>query len=136
MANFIYKKAKESMLNGQINLNSTNLKVLFVNTSNYSPNQNLNQFLSDIPSNARVYNSSAVSNVSTASGVLDADDLTITYDGASFQAIILYQSGNTDQDSRLISFIDTSEGLPFSQTSNSVALSIQWDNSSTKIITI
>ena len=136
MANFIYKKAKETMLNGQININSTNLKILFVNSSNYFPNQDTNQFLSDIPSNARVYTSTTISNVSTNLGVLDANDLVINYEGAAFQAIVLYQSGNTDQDSRLISFIDTSEGLPFAQTSESVNLSIQWDNSSTKIITI
>jgi len=136
MANFIYKKAKEAMLNGQININSTNLKFLFVNSSNYSPNQNTNQFLSDIPANARVYTSTAINNVSTNLGVLDANDVVINYEGTAFQAVVLYQSGNTDQDSRLISFIDTSEGLPFAQTSESVSLSIQWDNSSTKIITI
>lgn len=118
MANFIYKKAKEAMLNGQININSTNLKILFVNSSNYFPNQDTNQFLSDIPSNARVYTSTTISNVSTNLGVLDANDLVINYEGAAFQAIVLYQSGNTDQDSRLISFIDTSEGLPLHKLQN------------------
>lgn len=136
MANFIYKKAKEAMLNGQIDVDSTNLKILFVNTSNYSASQNTNQFLSDIPSNARVYTSSVLDNVSTNLGVLDADDIAIIHDGSPFQAIILYQNGSTDQNSRLISFIDTSEGLPFGGISESVSLSIQWDNSSTKIITI
>ena len=136
MANFIYKKAKEAMLNGQIDIDSTNLKVVFVNTSNYSPNQDTNQFLSDIPSNARVYTSSAISNVSTNLGVLDANDLVIDYEGPAFEAIVLYQSEITDANSRLISFIDTSEGLPFVQTLESVQLSIQWDDTSTKIITI
>lgn len=136
MANFIYKKAKEGMLNGQIDIDSTNLKVVFIDTSKYSANQNTNQFLSDIPSNARVHTSLALGNVSTTLGVLDADDIAVTYDGLSFQAIVVYQTGSTDENSRLISFIDTSEGLPFAQTSESVALSIQWDNTSTKIITI
>jgi len=136
MANFIYKKAKEGMLNGQIDIDSTNLKVVFIDTSKYSANQDTNQFLSDIPANARVHTSPTLGNVSTTLGVLDADDIAITYDGLSFQAIVLYQTGSTDENSRLISFIDTSEGLPFAQTSESIALSIQWDNTSTKIITI
>lgn len=136
MANFIYKKAKEGMLNGQIDIDSTNLKVVFIDTSKYSANEDINQFLSDIPSNARVHTSLALGNVSTTLGVLDADDMAMTYDGLSFQAIVLCQTGSTDENSRLISFIDTSEGLPFAQTSESVSLSIRWDNTSTKIITI
>lgn len=136
MANFIYKKAKEGMLNGQIDIDSTNLKVVFIDTSKYSANEDINQFLSDIPSNARVHTSLALGNVSTTLGVLDADDMAMTYDGLSFQAIVLCQTGSTDENSRLISFIDTSEGLPFAQTSESVSLLIRWDNTSTKIITI
>ena len=136
MANFVYKKAKESMLSGEINLSANSLKVAFIDTSLYTPNQNTDEFLSTVPTAAKKYRSAALSNVSNDLGVLDADDLTIVYDGASFNAIVFYQHGTADSDSRLIAFIDNSEGLPFAGTSEPSAMTMQWNNSSTKIISL
>ena len=136
MANFVYKKAKESMLSGEINLSANSLKVAFIDTSLYTPNQNTGEFLSTVPTAAKKYRSAALNNVSNDLGVLDADDLTIVYDGASFNAIVFYQYGTADSDSRLIAFIDNSEGLPFAGTSEPSAMTMQWNNSSTKIISL
>ena len=136
MANFVYKKAKESMLSGEINLSANSLKVAFIDTSLYTPNQNTDEFLSVIPTAAKKYRSAALSNVSNNLGVLDADDLTIVHDGAEFNAIVFYQYGTADSDSRLIAFIDDSEGLPFAGTTESSSMTLQWNNSSTKIISL
>lgn len=136
MANFVYKKAKESMLSGEINLSTNSLKVAFIDTSLYTPNQNTDEFLSTVPTAAKKYRSAALSNVSNDLGVLDADDLIITHDGTSFSAIVFYQYGTADSDSRLIAFIDDSEGLPFTGTSESSEMILQWNNSSTKIISL
>ncbi len=136
MANFVYKKAKESMLSGEINLSTNSLKVAFIDTSLYTPNQSTNEFLSDIPTLAKKYRSEPLSNVSNDLGVLDADDLTIVYDGAPFNAIVFYQYGTTDSNSRLIAFIDNSEGLPFAGTAESSTMTLQWNNTSTKIISL
>ena len=136
MANFVYKKAKESMLSGEINLSANSLKVAFIDTSLYTPNQNTDEFLSVIPTAAKKYRSAALSNVSNNLGVLDADDLTIVHDGAAFNAIVFYQYGTADSDSRLIAFIDDSEGLPFAGTTDSSSMTLQWNNSSTKIISL
>ena len=136
MANFVYKKAKESMLSGEINLSANSLKVAFVDTSLYTPNQNSDEFLSIIPTAAKKYRSAALTNVSNDLGVLDADDLTIFYDGAAFNAVVFYQYGTADSDSRLIAFIDDSEGLPFSGTAEPSSIALQWNNTSTKIISL
>lgn len=136
MSNFIYSKAKQAMLNGDIDLGANNFKVAFIKTSQYSPNANSDEFLSDISTQAKVYKSTALSNISTSLGVLDADDLTVNYDGSAFQAIVLYQYGTSDSDSRLLAFIDTSEGLPFPGTLEPSSLALQWNNSSTKIISL
>ena len=136
MANFVYKKAKESMLSGEINLSANSLKVAFVDTSLYTPNQDTDEFLSIIPTAAKKYRSEPLSNVSNDLGVLDADDLTIVYDGSSFNAIVFYQYGTTDSNSRLIAFIDNSEGLPFAGTAEASPITIQWNNTSTKIISL
>lgn len=136
MANFVYKKAKESMLSGEINLSANSLKVAFVDTSLYTPNQDTDEFLSIIPTAAKKYRSEPLSNVSNDLGVLDADDLTIVHDGAPFNAIVFYQYGTTDSNSRLIAFIDNSEGLPFAGTAEASPITIQWNNTSTKIISL
>ena len=138
MANFVYKKAKESMLSGELNLLTNSLKVAFIDTSLYTPNQNTDEFLSSVPTAAKKYTSAALANVSNDLGVLDADNLTALYDGASFNAIVFYQYGTADSDSnsRLIAFIDDSEGLPFAGTSEPSLITLQWNNSSTKIISL
>lgn len=136
MANFIYGKAKESMLSGEIDLITNSLKVAFVDTSLYTPNQNQDEFLSDVPTSAKKYRSPALSNVSNSLGVLDADDLTIIYEGTPFNAIVFYQYGTADSDSRLIAFIDSSEGIPFAGTSEPSPIALQWNNTSTKIISL
>jgi hypothetical protein len=136
MANFIYGKAKEAFFKGEINIESNDFKVCFIQTANYTPNEDADEFLSDIPTLSKVYKSSALSNITSVLGTLDANDLSENYNGSSFEALVLYQHGSTDAESRLISFIDESEGLPFPGTLNPSTIAIQWNNDSTKIITI
>lgn len=136
MANFIYGKAKESLLKGQINLLQNDLKVLLVNQS-YIPSVNDDEFVSHISSSYIKNRSNNLTNVSVTLGTIDAEDITISdHDGSAFKAIVLYQVGTSDADSRLISYIDTSSGLPFEGTSFNLPVTIVWNNSSTKIISI
>ena len=136
MANFIYTKAKNALLKGDLDLENS-IKVLLVNTSIYTANQSSDEFVSDIPSNAVVYTSSPLSNKSINAGTFDADDLLLdNYDGTAFQALVLYQLGSNNASSRLISYIDDSEGLPFPGTDDPLLLTLQWDNTNTKIISL
>ena len=85
MANFVYAKCKDAILNGLIDFNSNSIKILIVNSS-YTPNQNSDQFVSDIPSNSRLAYSSGLSNKTILNGVLDASDLVIpSYSRSSLQ---------------------------------------------------
>ncbi len=136
MANFIYKKTKEALFKGNINIQNNSLKLAFVKTTVYTPNESTDEFLSIIPESAITYRSETISNVTNTLGTLDASDIDINYPGTSFQALVLYQVGTNDGNSRLISFIDTSSGLPFVGLGSTIGMSVQWDNSSTKIITI
>jgi hypothetical protein len=137
MANFIYKKAKQALLNGDIAVDTNDLKVLLVNTATYTSNQNSDEFVSDIAASAIKARSNALANKSTTNGVLDANDVQYEgYSGAAFDAIILYQVGTSDADSRLIFYIDTSDGLPFEGANNSLGVTINWSNDSSKILSI
>lgn len=137
MANFIYKKAKQALLNGDIAVDTNDLKILFIDTTTYTANQNTDQFVSDIASSAIKARSAALTNKTTTNGVLDADDVQITsYAGSAFDAIVLYQLGSSDSDSRLIFYIDTSDGLPFGGSNNALGVTINWSNDSNKILSI
>jgi hypothetical protein len=137
MANFIYKKAKESMLNGDINVNGASLKIILANKSLYTANSSVDQFVSDIPANAIVKISNSITNVTTALGILDADDLLIPeHDGTEFDAIIMFQQGASDESSRLIFYIDNSAGLPFDSNTGSIPITIIWNDDSNKILTL
>lgn len=136
MSNFVYKKAKEAMLKGDIDLQTNNLKVLLVNSS-YVPNQNSDNFVSDINSNYIKARSSSISNVTVSLGVLDADDIVISnYSGAAFNAVVLYQDSGSDSSSILITYIDTSDGLPFSGVNTNTNITIAWSNTVNKILSL
>jgi len=137
MANFVYKKAKEALLNGQINVLSDQLKVLLLKKPNYTPNQDLDQHVSDIPANAIIKRSEAITGVSSTSGILDATDITILeYDGSAFDAVALYKYQPSDSNSKLIFYIDTSSGLPFAGSNSVNSVTIFWSDESTKILSL
>ncbi len=136
MTNFIYKKAKESFLKGEINLYSNTIKVLILNNT-YTPNVNTHQFVSDINSSSIEDRSSGLSNKTVTDGVFDADDVTIAnYSGNSFNAVAIYLDSGSDATSRLIAYLDTSTGLPFSSANVQAPVTIVWNNDSTKIIAL
>ena len=135
MANFVYGKAKQSLLNGQINVLSNSLKILIVDSS-YVPSANSDQYVSNI-NPSYIKNRSAIQNITNTLGVLDADDITILeHDGAAFKAIVLYENGISDSDSKLIAYIDTSIGLPFAGVNFSLPVTIIWSNDLSKILSL
>lgn len=137
MANFIYKKAKQAMLSGQVNVIGSNLRVLLIDTNLYTANQNSDQYVSDIPISAIKKRSGNLANVSCNLGVLDADDLSIAdHDGSSFNSIIVYQVGLSDSNSLLLFYIDSSYGLPFPGSAGISPVAIIWDNGPNKIISL
>jgi hypothetical protein len=136
MANLIYKKAKESFLKGEINLYSNTIKVLILNNS-YTPNVDTHQFVSDINSSYIEHRTGALLNKTVTSGVFDADDITVSdYSGNSFNALAIYVDSGSDATSRLIAYLDTSTGLPFSSANVAAPVTIAWNNNSTKIISL
>lgn len=137
MANFIYKKTKQSIMNGEINFSTNLFKVLIIDKTYYTPNQNTDQYVSDIPANAIKKRSNQLQNVTNSLGTINAENLSIPdYDGSAFNAIVLYVAGNSDSSSKLIFFIDTSDGLPFAGSNTNTPLTLLWSNSNEKIISI
>ncbi len=137
VANFVYAKTKEAILNGNLNFSEGQFKLILINSSQYTANQNVHEFVSDIPLSARVYTTSSISNLTNSLGTIDGDDLSITLpSNYGFEAMVLFKQGSSEQNSRLISYIDTAEGLPFVDTLDQISMSIVWSNTATKILSI
>lgn len=136
MANFVYGKAKQKILNGEIDFSSNNFKILLTN-STYSPNQNTDEFVSNITSSSIEYRSENLNNITNNLGVIDANDITFSLSAnKSIDALVLYQVGVNDSSSILLLYIDTATGLPFPGSSQAVTVSINWSNEATRILSI
>lgn len=137
MANFLYKKAKQSILNAEVNFTSNNLKLLIIDKTYYTPDENTDQYVSDIPANAIKKRSNNIQNVTNSLGVIDANDISIAdYNGGFFDAIVMYVDAGSDSTSKLIFFIDSSSGLPFDVSNSITPITIIWSDLSNKILSI
>jgi hypothetical protein len=136
MANFVYKKAKQAILNGQFNFSADSFRVSFIKSS-YIPNENSHEFLSDIPSISIAYTTANLTGITNILGTIDAGDFGFTIPAnTAFNAIVFYKVGSNDASSRLLFYIDDSAGLPFSGSSEEVTVIFNWNNDINKILSI
>lgn len=136
MANFVYKKAKQNILNGKIDFSTKTFRVLFTNNI-YIADENSDEFVSQINSSSIVLRSSSVQGITNIDGTIDAQDLTITIPAnTAFSSIVFYQVGTSDADSRLLFYVDSAEGLPFSGTLEETNIIVNWNNLPEKILSL
>lgn len=132
MANGLYDKARQKFLDGSISWSSDNIKIVLVDAADYTVSLSTHEFLSDIPSGARVATSDNLSNKTSTSGIADADNVTFTaVTGDPSEAIVIYKDTTNAATSDLIAYIDTATGLPV--TPNGGDITITWDNGTNKI---
>jgi len=125
MANALYDLGRESFLKGEISWSSDNIKVVLIDSADYTENLATDQFLSDIPAPARVATSANLATKTTVAGAADAADVTFTaVTGDISEALVIYQDSGTATTSRLIAYIDTATGLPV--TPNGGDIQVQW----------
>lgn len=137
MANTLYDLARKRFLEGNINWLTDTIKVVLVDTGNYTPNFTTHEYFSDISGSALVGTVSIAGGVTLASkattgGAADAADITFSaVSGASIEAIVIYKDTGTPSTSPLIAYIDTATGLPI--TPNGGDIIVTWDNGPNKI---
>lgn len=135
MANTLYDFARQRFLEAQINWMTDTIKVLLVDTGAYTPQTSVHQYLSDIPTSARIAGPVTLTAKATTGGAADAADVTFpTVSGASIEAIVIYADTGTDSTSPLIAYIDTATGLPI--TPNGGDIIVTWDNGTNKIFKV
>lgn len=132
MANALYGKGREGFLDGSIDWDTDTIKVVLVDTADYTVSIDVHDNLDDVPAAARVATSAALGTKTVTLGVADAADITFTaVTGDVSEALIIYKDTGVESTSRLIAYIDTATGLPV--TPNGGDITVTWDNGANKI---
>lgn len=128
MANAIYPKYKEALLDGAANtdVNDGTVKAALVDTGTYTYSS-AHDFLDDL--SGVVGTAQTIANTTVTNGLFDGDNVTYTaVSGSTAEAIVLYIDTGTAGTSRLVAYIDTGvTNLPV--TPNGGDISITWNAS-------
>lgn len=131
MSNQLYDLGREKFAKAQINWETDTIKAVLVDSGTYTFSQS-HEFLSSVPSGARISTAVALTGKSAALGACDANDVTFpAVSGVSIEVILIYKEGASDAASPLIGYIDTATGLPI--TPNTGDIIVNWDNGTNKI---
>jgi hypothetical protein len=132
MANKLYDLGREKFLNGEIDWTDDDIKLLLVDTADYTVNLGTDEFHATIPSAAIVATSSNFASKTTTLGVADAADVILsTVSGDVSEAVVIYKDSGVSATSPLIAYIDSATGLPV--TPNGSDITIEWADTSDKI---
>jgi hypothetical protein len=128
MANAIYPLYKQSLLDGDANidLNDLTVRVALVDTGVYTYNA-AHQFLTSLT--GVVGTAQEITATTVANGVFDGGDVTFSaVTGNTAEALVIYIDTGTAGTSRLVAFIDTGvTGLPV--TPNGGNITVTWNAS-------
>ncbi len=132
MANALYDSGRAKFLEGTIDYDAHDIKLVLTDHAADTPNVATDDFMDDI-SAGTVATSANFGTKTTTAGVADAADVTLnTVSGASCESINIHRdTGGAASTNPLIAYIDTATGLPV--TPNGGNITIQWDNGANKI---
>jgi hypothetical protein len=130
MANVLFSLGREGFLDGSIDWDTGDQRVMLVKSTYVF--DDTDKFLSDLGAvdNGR---SAALGTKTVTLGVADAADTTITATSAvACNALVIFQHTGVDATARLIAYIDTATGLPVTPAASGV-VNVAWDNGANKI---
>ena len=131
MANSLYTKAKQHLLDATIDLDTNDIRAILVDGADYTPVLATHETLANIPAAARVAVSGALQSKTVTDGGFDAADIVVSaVTGDQFEYIVLYQHTGAES-ALLIALLDTATGLPC--TPNGSDITLAWDNGANKI---
>lgn len=130
MANALFNPGREGFLDGSIDWDTGDIRAMLVR-STYTFDAT-DKFISDLGAvdNGRT---AALTSKTVTDGIADAADTSLTATAANASnAIVIFQHTGSDATARLIAYIDTATGLPFTPSAGQT-VNIAWDNGANKI---
>ena len=132
MASALFDPGREGFLDGSIDWDTADIRVMLCKSAYTFAAAN--KFVGDLPpATADNGRSAALGTKTVTNGVADAADTTLTATAAAAcNALIVYQYNASDASARLICYIDSATGLPFTPAA-SATVNIAWDNGTNRI---
>lgn len=132
MANALYDHGRDAFLNGDLDWDADDFRLILIDEDEDTPDLANDEFLDDRLADARVAISGAMTTSVPGAGVADADDVVFSaVTGAESESLDCYQHTGTEGDSALVFNIDTATGLPI--TPNGADITVVWDSGSNRI---
>lgn len=129
MASVLYDAGRQGILDRTIDMTG-DVRAMLVETAYVF--SAAHDFLDDIGTNDNG-RSAALGSKTYTSGVFDAADTTLTATAAEpCEALVIFQHTGVDATARLIAYIDTATGLPFTPAAGQ-SVPITWDNGANRI---
>lgn len=127
MANALYPKFKQALLDKQHDLNTDGIRAILSDAADYTYSS-AHDFLDDVAAGARVATSSDLGSPTIVDGVFDTADFTwTTVTGDVSEQVILYNHGMGGSDAArgLIAFYDTGvTGLPITPNGGNINVTV------------
>jgi hypothetical protein len=136
MANSLYAKGREGFLDGSIDWDTNDVRIILIDEGADTIDLAADDNLDDRAGGARIATSNALDNKTVTNGTADADPETFTAVAGttSVESIDCYKHTGVESTSRLIFNIDAATGLPV--TTNGGDITVTWDNGTDKIFTL
>lgn len=132
MANALYDKGRQGFLDGSIDWDTDDIRVILIDVADYAVDLANHDNLNDVAAGARISTSGALTGKTVVGGVADADDVVFAaVSGDTFEALIIYQHTGVESSSRLIAYIDTATGLAFTPVGGDIT--VRWSSGANKI---
>lgn len=132
MANMLYTKAKEKLMQGQLNLLTDDIRVAIVSSA-YIQSMTTDEFLAEVDDHI-LGTPMVLTGRSITGGAFDGDNLNFTgiASGATTEGVVIYKHTGDPATSALIFYADQIQGFPL--TTSGAAVEIVWDDGEYKIV--
>lgn len=133
MANGLYDGGRSDLARANIDWINDDIKVMIVDINEYTIDLTSDNFLEDVPSDARIAIATLTGTSEDGTGICDADDTTFpsVAAGQDIGAVILYKNTGFENSSRLIAAYDSAVNLP--AVSDGTDVIIQWPETADKL---
>lgn len=130
MANALYNPGREGFLDGSIDWDTDDIRILLIDSSDGFTATD--KFVSDVTAGAIVARSTALGTKTIADGVAGAADKALSAVTTGHTcAVIIYKYNASDASARLIAWLDTGTNFPI--VTNGGDVTVQWDTGANKI---